>query len=116
MKTDIINVIRTARQLSNDWYEQRTTILKFIEKILEKNPDKVQEKWFGENIHVIFFGYDDDLYFWWDGVKDDKLIDCSGLEIAIGYPRDGKLSTQLLWCSDSDEDESFIPKLPIYFE
>lgn len=115
MKTEITEVVRSARQVSNYWYEQRTLILKFIEKIIEQNPDKVEEKWLGENIHVVFFVYNDDVYFWWDGVNGET-IECSGLEKAMGQPRNGKISTQVLWCSDSDENESFIPKLPLFFK
>lgn len=109
------SVIKTARQLSDNWYKQRTIILKFIEKIIEDNPDKVDVKWFGEKIHVVIFGYNDDVYFWWDGVDGD-IIECSGLEIAAGRPNNGKLATNVLWSSDpSGTTESLISKLPIRF-
>ncbi len=115
MNYDIKEIVSSARQISSNWYEQRNIILKFIDAIGKDYPNNVKVMWICDNqIRVIAFGYHSDVYFWWDGV-DNEVIECCGLEKALGDPVNGNVRTSVLWCSDPEDKTPMIPRLPIKF-
>ena len=100
----------------NDWYAQRTIIARVIEEIASSYPDTFQRQEFaGGKIRLLSFWLEGDFYFWWDGIRDGRIVECSGFERAISRPIDGKIKTEILWNSDPADQEPFIPQLPIVF-
>ncbi len=115
MSYDIKDVVRSAKQISSNWSDQRTNILKFLEEFIAKNPKKHEVKRFEEGnklIQVIAFLYDNEMFFWWDYVENG-IIESSGLEQSIGKSQNGRFRTSILWCSDPDMTSSMISLLPI---
>ena len=94
----------------NDWYAQRTIIARVIEEIASSYPDAFQRQEFaGGKIRLLSFRLEGDFYFWWDGIRDGRIV-----ERAISRPIDGKIKTEILWNSDPADQEPFIPKLSIF--
>lgn len=118
MEDLIRKTVLTAKKVApNNWYEQRTIIGKVIEELANKNPKVFQKQEFADGrIVVLFFYVEGDFYFWWDGIRDGYVVECSGLERAITDPLNGKIKTEIMWSSDPDSDEPLIPQLPIYFK
>lgn len=115
MSYNIKDVVHSAKQVSSNWYEQRTVILKFLEAFMDDYPDKYSvTRLYDGKIQVISFGYNGEVYFWWDGI-DNGRIECCGLEKAIDSPQNGKVLTTVLWCSDPDDKSPQIPRYPIKF-
>lgn len=109
-------VLAAKKSIPNDWIGQRNCILRVIEEMSKNDPNAFkQEELAGGKILVLIFRYEGAIYFWWDGVKDGRIVECSGLEKAISRPLNGKIRTEILWCSDPDSREPFIPQLPIEF-
>lgn len=118
MRNELEETVKTARQLSDNWYEQRTIILKFIEAWNNNHPDKYDYRHIGDIndklFQVILISYNNEIYFWWDTVISG-VIECSGLEKAISAPSNGKIKTRVIWNSDPDDKAPVIPNMPIKF-
>ncbi len=109
-------VLTAKRQEPNSWYDQRNIIAHVIEEIANNHPEAFQTQEFaGGKIRLLTFKYEGDLYFWWDGIQDGHIVECSGFERAISRPLNGKIKTEVLWNSDPIDHEPFIPQLPIVF-
>lgn len=101
----------------SDWYAQRTIIAQVIEEIANNYPGAFQRQEFANGkIHLLSFKFEGDFYFWWDGIRDGQIIECSGFERAISRPVNGKIKTEILWNSDPSDHNPFIPQLPILFK
>ncbi len=118
MEDKVRKIALTAKKSEpNNWLAQRNLIAKEIMKLAETHPDAFQRHEFADGkIAVVFFFYENDYYFLWDGIKDGYICECSGLERAISRPVNGKIKTEIIWNSDPDDHEPFIPKLPIIFQ
>lgn len=109
--------INAKKAEPNDWYAQRTIIARVIEEIASNYPDAFQRQEFADGkIQLLSFKFEGDFYFWWDGIRDGRIVECSGFERAISRPVDGKIKTEILWNSDPTDHEPFIPQLPIVFK
>ena len=87
-------VIAARNAEPNDWYAQRKIIAHVIEEVANNYPDAFQrQKFAGGKIRLLSFKFEGDSYFWWDGIRNGHIIECSGFERAISRPVNGKIKT-----------------------
>lgn len=112
-------VLKAKKAAPNDWFGQRKIIGMVINEIAKSNPKSCDRQEFppveGKKLILYFIKFEGDDYIMWE-VVIGEVLECSGLEKVIAPPVNGKIKTELLWNSDPEDNNPFIPKLPFYFE
>lgn len=115
--TDLmLKTIASAKSLHPyEWIKQREVIVKFIEATNRDYPDnfacnRIPIKSNVELI-IIHFGFKNEEFLLFDVVIDNRIIECTSLEII--KKKSPKYVTEILWNSDPDSKVSYLDIFPL---